>query len=69
MWIEGAPFVYRHNPDRTIDAICTTCLATICSVTTLPAVKKAEAAHRCPGLDPFLTQGLLPEPGKNGPPD
>jgi hypothetical protein len=54
MLIEGKPFLYRHNPDHTIDAICTTCLQTVCSVGTLSAVKEAEARHVCPGfpLDP-----------------
>jgi len=54
MLIDDPPFVYRRNPDRTIDAICTTCLATICSVGTLSAVKEAERRHQCPGLAPHL---------------
>jgi len=53
-----APFVYRRNPDRTIDSICTRCMATVCSVGTIPAVKEAERMHECPGLPPHLEEVL-----------
>jgi hypothetical protein len=57
--VDDAPFFYRRNPDRTIDAICTRCHSKICSVHTLSAVKEAECEHRCPGARPYVAEQSL----------
>ena len=44
-----APFMYRWNPDLTIDAICTACYETVCRERTLTLVREAETKHQCPG--------------------
>jgi hypothetical protein len=50
-----APYMYRWNPDLTIDAICTVCYETVCRERTLTLVREAETKHQCPGTAKDLT--------------
>ena len=43
-------FAHRHNPDDSYDAICTKCLKTIATEKNVVDLRKAEAAHICPGF-------------------
>lgn len=42
-------FVYRINPDKTIDAICAFCFMTAATAETQAELHLREGAHRCPG--------------------
>ncbi len=44
-------FPHRKNPDGTFDSFCAICFATIATEGSEEDLKKAEAAHECPGLD------------------
>jgi|HubBroStandDraft_1064217.scaffolds.fasta_scaffold2404279_1 hypothetical protein len=44
-------FPHRHNPDGTIDSICTRCFATVATEARESDLKKAEDAHVCSELD------------------
>lgn len=54
-WLLGGPvslsgrpeFVRRSNRDRTIDSVCTRCLATVASSESKAALDRAEMAHVC----------------------
>jgi hypothetical protein len=59
MWIERDRFIYRHNPDDTIDAFCTACMKIICSVCTLAAAMEAETNHTCQALNPHLPKAQV----------
>jgi hypothetical protein len=42
-----SPFLYRFNPDKTIDAICSICWLTAATGKDQDAVRAQEAAHQC----------------------
>jgi hypothetical protein len=41
-------FIYRVNPDKTIDAICAFCYMTAATAQTHAELRLQECAHRCP---------------------
>src|SRR5882757_11367326 len=41
-------FIYRTNPDKTIDAICAFCYMTAATAQTHAELRLQECAHRCP---------------------
>jgi hypothetical protein len=41
-------FIYRTNPDKTIDAICAFCYLTAATAETHAELRLQECAHRCP---------------------
>ncbi len=41
-------FIYRTNPDKTIDAICAFCYMTAGTAQTHAELRLQECAHRCP---------------------
>jgi hypothetical protein len=45
-------FVYRANPDNTIDAICAFCCLTVASSRNEADLQHWEAAHVCPAKAP-----------------
>ena len=53
-------FPRRHNSDGTIESICTSCFATVATVTKDTDLQAAEDAHIFPGLD--LSRILYPPP-------
>jgi predicted Fe-S protein YdhL (DUF1289 family) len=54
MLVDGKAFIYRHNPNDTIDAICTTCFRTACNIASFTEISQAEQAHVCSGVPPHL---------------
>jgi hypothetical protein len=40
-------FVYRSNPDKTIDAICALCFTTVATAANEAALHEHESAHVC----------------------
>lgn len=41
------PFVYRANPDGSIDSICTTCFLTVATETAKDKLASRENCHTC----------------------
>jgi hypothetical protein len=41
-------FIYRTNPDKTMDAICAFCYMTAGTAETHAELRLHECAHRCP---------------------
>jgi hypothetical protein len=41
-------FIYRTNPDKTIDAICAFCYVTAATARSVAELQARERAHRCP---------------------